>query len=245
MPISENDIDLIARYLQGDMPVDEQSAIEAKAAASEDFSKELSFQRRLIAHIQAEEKTRLKAEMLKDFRAKKKEASSKKWPRRWIQLAVAASIFLMATFYFVLDSRTSSNEVFLSHFQVYDGVVIVRGEDHSISEGLRAYNRGDFSKALDIFLALEAYEISDGQLYLLVSSCFLKLNEPEKALEWLTEVQATEEASIVYNQQWYLALTMLSLDRLEDSKILLQQITASPSIYAAEASTLLDNSIFK
>lgn len=244
MPVNENDIDLIARYLEGSLTDDEILVFESKVASSKDFDEELSFQKGMIAHIKAEERIKLKAEMLRDFRRVNSE-KKRNFFTKPVWYTIAASLLLISVFYFILNQKPSSGEIFSSYYQAYDGVVITRGDDNSITEGLLLYNDKKFSEALDIFLLVKDYEITEGQYYLLIANCYLELGQPEEALKFLNLVQEVQKTTLSQNRDWFVALTLIKLKRIPDAKTLLTRVIDSNGIYASKAKLLLAESIFE
>lgn len=246
MELGENDIELIERYLDNSLSTAEEEEFQARVSTSDDFAKEFNFQRKVLAQIQAEEKAELKAKMLSDFRRVTSEQQTQRWysgKAPWY--LAAASLLLISVFYFILGGDADHKEVFSSYYQAYDGVVVPRGDDQSITDGLQAYNDLNFSKALNIFLALESYDISEGQLQLLIGNCYLNLNQAGEGLRIFQGIEAAENANVLNNRDWYMALTLISLNQLADAKDLLSKIVNSNSIYAIQARALLEEAIFE
>ncbi len=157
----------------------------------------------------------------------------------------AAALLLICTFYFALDRKVSSKVIFEEYYQAYDGVMVPRGDDDLLKEGIEAYNAEAYSKALDLLQEESDSDLTRGQRQLLIANCYLALSQPEKALEWLEKLSGSEGSNIFYNQQWYLALTYLLLDEPVKAKIILEKIEASNSIYAPKAKQLLEEPVFK
>lgn len=248
MSVDDQDIALIHQYLSHELSDEEAIAFEKRLEESASLKAELAFQRKVLGHIQAEEKARLKVEMLEDFRQFKSESKSKKPAGRSIPLrlvlGMAATLLLISVFYFVVDKGNTSKDVFQEYYQAYDGAVIIRGEEDAFTEGLMAYNAGDYQKALGLLLKEDSATASLAQRYLLIANSYLSLDQPEKAIEWLDKIPATSSSNLIYNQQWYLAMAYLLLDKPDEAKNLLTDIAASTSIYASQAEELLEESLF-
>lgn len=245
MALAESDIDLISRQLDSSLSEEEERLFESRKNSSEEFVEELLFQRRVLGQIQAQEKSKRKAIMLQDFREIREETKKTRvFLKRPILYLVAAVFVLLATFHFVLEKPRSSGEVFSTYFQVYDGAVTTRGDDNSISTALTSYNAGNFSKALEILIDSKEFGIPQNQVNLLLISCYLALEQPNEAMKLLKVIQEPEQNSIAQNRDWYLALTLIKLDRISEAKEVLLSIKSSQHVYTLLAARLLEEDLF-
>ena len=230
--------DIVNEYLDPSTSAERKEAIwnEINASGDEDA--------RIL--IELKESIDLAPE-LDQFQARLSQLEPK--PARFTPLRIAASIafvFLTSvTVYLVSQGgKTSSKALFQSHFFPYDGYTITRGaEENLIAQGIEAYESDQFEAALESFQAV--YTEENAELNLLISSCYLKLNDASNAMIYLYRIKSTEGSIITYNRDWYLALTYLALGNTQQSKELLRQITSSGSPFQSNAEDLLQEKLFE
>ncbi len=156
---------------------------------------------------------------------------------------IAAAITLIAlasVFIYLFTQNTSTADLFSSYYQPYDGVVVLRGETSTLEKGMKAYNAGDFQAALSFLLNADVDEITPGQQKLLISSCYLSLNDPEKSLSYLESGFENELSLIQNNRLWLMALSYLKKGDIEPCKELLDELLEIQSPFANQASELLE-----
>lgn len=157
-----------------------------------------------------------------------------------LKIAASISFIIFASIViFKLLESNSTDQLFTRYYTPYDGVVTARGEASNLANGMTSYNEGSYQKALDFFLNLREKEITDGQLSLLISSCYLGLDEPDKSILQLSEEFDDESKLIESNRKWYLALSYLQKNDIDASKELLQNLIDTRSPYEKDASELL------
>lgn len=73
--------------------------------------------------------------------------TSGKQPKNYLKIAASVTLLAVSTFlifrFFFYDTP-SNEQVFLSFFEPYDGVVITRGSEASITKGMDHYNSGEY-----------------------------------------------------------------------------------------------------
>ena len=246
MALSEQDLDLIESYLEGGLSPEEKSLVESKMADSPEFAQEVDFQRKVLAQIQAERKSRMKAEMLTDFRQMKavqaEEPVKRGVPWYW---AAAAAIVLVGAFYFVVNNQPGPEALFDDYYQAYDGVVIARGEETALVNGINAYKNEDYEQALEVLLNVEHTDLPEGQRQLLIGNCYMNLDQPNKALASFGRIDDQVAVNILYNRDWYIALALLKSGDVANARQSLEQIATSSNIYASQAQALLEESVFR
>jgi len=162
-------------------------------------------------------------------------------------LKVAASVvFISMISFFVfklLNNTESIDQVFLSYYRPYDGMVITRGGDALLTTGLSAYNSEDYEEALGKFMEIEKSDTT-GKISLLIASCYLSINEIDSSLHWLNKGIGGESQLLTDNRNWYKALAKLKTKELKESRGLLESLVQSRSPFSQKASSLLEESIF-
>ncbi len=162
--------------------------------------------------------------------------------------SVAASVTLIAicciTIFLFLNDSASPNAVFEEYYRPYDGYVITRAlTKDAHSEGITAYETGDYATALKHFLNAKSDSLRISERNLLISSCYLSLDEPASALRYLSKIRS-QQIMIQYNKDWYLALAYLNSGRVTESGKLFMDIGQSNSPFALKAKEILKKHIF-
>lgn len=178
--------------------------------------------------------------------ANEEDKSSKQIFLPFLKVAASLAIFaVMTTLIWKYTTSSNNEEVFNEYFLAYDGYKLSRDAESSMfNEGLILYDKGSYEKALEIF-------ISSGQIYdeprisLLISSCYLMLDEPSKSQKILDNNQEYSDSLLEGNRRWYLALTYLKLDQLHDSRKILEEIVEDNGPFKSQAEALLKESIYR
>ncbi|MEP0987220.1 hypothetical protein [Ekhidna sp.] len=243
--ISEENIMLIRKYLDGDLSSDEKELFNEKRS-SKDFNDELKFQEELIKHLSAQISSERKAIMLEDFRRvrKNQKKSTKSSKQIYYYIAAAVSLLIISFSTIQLLKTKSNEQIFESYFIPYDGVTIKRGQEDQLSQGMKAYSNGDYNEAL-IFFQDNAIGTTEPENFLLIGNCHLALNEAEKSLIWFNKISRTENKIAYSAALWYKSLAYIKLEEVEKSRHLLEELVQSNSIYEPKASQLLKESIFE
>jgi len=247
--MNEQEQSLIEGYIGGSLSEEELTIANRLMESSTEFAEEVSFQKMMLAHLEANIKNAQKRRLLEGLKEIKGETQEAKVIRfnpkiAWYSIAASILIVLGVFSYFNFGSPTSE-EIYLSYYQPYDGVVNTRGDSKPIAEVISIYNVGEYQLALDNFLQVEELEgISSGQYSLLVANCYLNLDKPDNGIEWLNKISNNENSLIRANKDWYIALCFLKKGNIEMSKSQLQNIIDNNSVYSRKAKQLLKESIF-
>lgn len=247
MPLNEEQTALIQKKLEGTLTDLEEEKVSDLILGSKEFEKELTFQRRTMAHLEAIEKSELKAKMLQDFK-QAYDHRPKKGARQTRLIWYAAACFVLITSVVLLNPwQSSPNYITLvnNYYQPYDGLGITRSAEESFDLGLKAYENGDYKTALGIFMRGPNKNVGESQLYLLISSCHMGLNQPDESIIWLNKIQDSEAQLIIANKKWYLALAYLKQNKILESKKLLQHIVTNKLAFYKQADALLQEDLFK
>ncbi|MEQ9405060.1 MAG: hypothetical protein RIM99_15830 [Cyclobacteriaceae bacterium] len=243
--LSDQDFDLIQKFLDFSLTKEEEELFHSKQKSSEDFAHQVSFQREVLVLFVTIEKAKQKEKMLVDYKKFSSVPNSSKFIPVWFGYAAAASLIFALTYFFILRFETKSNEeLFLSYFEPYDGVVITRGEESSFGQGLRAYSDQNYEEALRAFSETDVDSTNYSLLNLLRGNCYLELGNIELGLEFLLLIPEDENNLLTSAAEWYSALAYLKKDEIEKSKILLGSLIDSQSVYSTKAAELLSESVF-
>lgn len=246
--MTEEDLLLIEKYLDDSLTEEQSVLFESKRRSSEEFSSEVKFQKKLLAHTEAHIRSELKKQMLADYRSIDQPGRVKLiQPINWkFYLSAAAIIILIGVFSIFRFSDSEHSAVFEAYYQPYDGLVVTRTNDELNSNaGLLDYQRGNYPAALDYLLATsEIKDVSPGQRNLLIANCYLMLNQPAESLQFLESTAPDEKPIVIANVNWYRAMSYLKMDQLEEAEKILKVLASGNSAYANKASAILKEELF-
>ena len=238
MSLEANDIELIEGHLDGTLTQAEAQEFESKLASSEAFREYLTFQRNLLGHLEAEQKSTLKGE-LGDMLQSSKKSSGTSFKVIWL----AASILLtggFAALWVGLQGPSHSQQLFDQYFDPYPVLSVVRGDAPNGLSPLRVYAEGNYQQFVEIMKSSRMSDIREksNELLLAYGNALLALSEPEAALEPLQQILKGEK--YYPDAQWYQSLTYLKLGEPEKAQKLLMQLITTNSFYQSSARKLLE-----
>jgi len=251
------DIELIEKFLNGKMSIEENVVFEEKRAKNEEFKSLLTDMDMLIEGIkQSAVKTSKeeKLERLKFFADvmemeaiatdEENNVEKKVVPlyRRPSMLAAAASVALLITvgIYWMQNRAPQNERLYVAYFQPFDspGSGLTRGnsEENMKTKAYDAYDNGRYADAIPYFK--DILKTNDDPI------SHLCLGNAQLGAGQFAEAEATftnmleEHTDLVTQAKWYLALTYLKQAKMERAKATLWEISKS-STYGEKANKLL------
>ncbi len=242
MPLSEDDITLIGKKIDGTLTEAEATLFNARLS-DELFRDEWNLQQgtaEALRDIFLREK--LKQRLVEN----RNSASGKHSGRRRIRIYwTAAAVSIIAVFLFVLQLRTpTSEELFDEYYKPFSLSSSLRGEDTGLRPAYVLYEEGDYRGVLAQLLpALTDNPENEkfGMTAFVVGQCFLRVGEFDKSLSYLNAVAAGPDKVLGDHARWYMALACLKLGRTDQCRTILQELIESRSPYGARARELLNN----
>lgn len=159
----------------------------------------------------------------------------------WVLKVAASIVFIMASVFIGIElnkTNASSDDLFNTYFLPYDGVIVSRDNSEGF-DGIRLYNAKEYEEAIDIFK--DEFETSNNpEIALLISSCYLSIDDPAQALSWLGQVDAVNQ-KLIDNKDWYMALTLMKMDQTTKAVALLREIIETNSPFKEKANELLSD----
>ncbi|MGB3467286.1 MAG: hypothetical protein WBA74_18530 [Cyclobacteriaceae bacterium] len=245
--MTDKELLIIEKYLDEELDQDEKLEFNTLMSGSEEFANEVKLQKSMIAYTSANLRAERKARMLADFRAL--QAEEAKVIPLWSKLRyfVAASIVLVIGFFiFTNYSQDPADDLYASYYRPYDGVVITRSDGDQSVDGLAAYYSQAYERALEKFInSEETSVITEEQRLLLIANCYLNLDQPDKSIQALKSISAGNNELIKDSRDWYLAMSYLKSEDIEQARSTLIALKDRQSVYSAKAGTLLEEDVFK
>lgn len=235
--------ELVVRYLEDEMSVEERKSFDTEVGTNDILKKEFENQKTMNAlldnsdlHSFYETITNIEEEIETEERKRKR--------RTFIWYASAASIIFILSFTFMLPimRKPSGSILYAENYEMASSII----SDRSVSEkllpmekGLLAYDNKNFSLSTEIlgdYLQTEPDNMT-AQFFLALS--YMELEQTEKAIVKLKEL--IEQESMVYTDQseWYLSLCYLKTDNIKDAKLMLEMIAGKNHYQKEKAKTIL------
>lgn len=236
--MTEEELKLLDGYLENSLSEAERLAVEERLRTEADLQAKLQELRTLRdGLVQYGRKQTL--EKLRELEATQPEIEKSVWQNRWLQMAAAVSVLAVASFLLWPAKNTSIYSA--SYFEPYPNVVMpsVRGvasQDSTIKhQAYRAYDLGDYKKAVALF---EALEKPDEGVLLYLGNSYLAMGDAKHAMNAFQQLTVNYD---VFDEQaeWYIAVCYLKLENRPEAIRMLGQIASKTGTYQERAETIL------
>ena len=237
-------IDLIIKYLAGELSPEESSAFEKELEWDAGLKKE--YEKQSAAFILIRDQLQNRDE--KQFRTRLEEAMKEKLPvtepplkriRPWwyIPLAVAASLAII----FILRSPPEPQKIFARyHDPAGDAVVLAylqdtRGESEP---GIRQYRQGNYERSMEMLSLRLSQEEENMELMLFYLLSAMELDRQDELLEKI--LFASSDSMDLVNQalRWYGGLALLKSGNPEAARETIHPLSQGQGPYRSDARKL-------
>lgn len=236
----------IEKFLEGNLGGEELQQFEHKLKTDPEFSARVEDYRLAVKSVETYGGQKLKAR-LKQIHQEEIKSSITFNHRELIRLAaifIGLLIVSVPLLYNYLHKSPDYHALYEEHFNPYPDILSQRGTDQEsqlLSEALSYYKNADYENAAELFEVLQNQDTGHQNLMKLYAGIsYLGSNEPEKAETTFRKILAEDDSSFAGQARWYLALSLLGRDRVEDAKLVLEQIADEKSYNHVKARKLLD-----
>ncbi|GCC52771.1 hypothetical protein SanaruYs_30100 [Chryseotalea sanaruensis] len=238
----QENLDIVERYLEGNLSEQERTAFEERLLHDEMLRLQVDDMKVIRAGIMLASRNAT-LQSLKQLENTLPSIETKVisfWSNTWLQAAAVLLIGIVA--YVLWPVNSIEQKLFATHFEVYPNVIspTVRGGEANDStlraKAFRAYDQKKYEEAIELFLNIS--EKDEGILFYL-GNCYLANGQVEKALPVFEKV--LNEYDIFDEQaEWYLAVCFLKMEERERATQALKKVVARNSAYKEKAQTILD-----
>jgi tetratricopeptide (TPR) repeat protein len=234
---------LINSYFENSLSKDQLKEFEQLMKTDSEFASEVDFQKELQHSFKKNERQEIK-QMLGDLNIVENDTETKVFSiRPWLAAASIALLVGVGTWMlFFTNTDINTNQLYASNFAPYDNVVhpIERGNAmiNIKDKAFTAYEDGDYSMALILFKQLQI-EQTDPYITFYEAIVLMQLNNHQDAIP-LLKAYIENDGLLKDRATWYLALSHLKMDEIENSKTQLKKLVDLDGFKMKAASGLLE-----
>lgn len=234
----------IEDYLGHQLKGQELDAFKEQLATDPGFKAEVNQQSNLQKGIEAygERALKHKLEAIHKDAFPQKSGASFSLPR-WIAVAASLLIVALMTWWWMM-APPGETDLFEAYYAPYPIPFASRNNetDRIILQAGTYYKADAFEKAQPLFEQIQKTNPANANVALAVGICYLETQNIPLAQSAFLQIINSPEQDIYHNlAQWYLALTFLKENRMEEAKKWLQPLVDNPSADKhSEAQSLLN-----
>lgn len=266
MTDEEMDIELIEKYHKGLLDEVSLEAFLEREKRDKDFADKVKLYRYIISGIEYYGKQLEVAESISGWENEIKGHDKKKhfevlktsspagrersffMPSQGVYWMAAAVITLLivSSVFLLWPSSPDNMALYKMYYQPYPNVFdpTVRGDADTdtvstIKDAFRAYNEGDYNKAIEYFNEALSHDDKlekDNALFYLGNS-YLAIDSAMAAQRVLEQID--EQSHVSDQAKWYLGLAYLKSNDLEGARIVLEELTNHSNSYRDKASKII------
>lgn len=226
---------LIISYFENNLTDKEKLFFDQLMKTDKSFADAVRFEEKTKIALTIEARDELKSR-LQSYEAQRKQKSRL---QKWLYVA-ASIVILLGISMFVFNQQSSPSQLSAAYFKPYPNTVapIVRGDENNLDnqKAFVAYESGNYDEALGMFEKLTKNTQEDYAFFYQAMS-LMGSEKYDAAQEVLTSRTWSEEYRDKAN--WYLALNLLHLNQVNDSRSILEEIVRSQSYNHKLAAELL------
>src|SRR5690606_26496788 len=208
--------ELIDSYLLGRLDTDDLAEFKERMSIYPDFRVAIE---KLKAVMRGTEEQGLK-NSLEDFHSEIVIEPEKKWlTPGWLALAASVLILIGVSTWAILISGSSSDKVFAENFKPDPGLPTTMGtaSDYEFYYGMVSYKRKEYGDAILRWEPLYAANPENDTVVYFLGVANLANSNPRQATKYLEMAQTKTESVFYEDIQYYLALSLLKENRIEEA----------------------------
>ena len=238
MATSEHDIELIDGFLRGELDAGQVEQFERRRSDPE-FESLYKRMQDVFEHVYVAGRDDLREEMDSWDRTSR----TARTVRMRTLVGVAASILIIVVAFFLVQPRTSPDQLAMDYLSPYPNVVapIQKSGDDSepdrYQQAFQLYEMGYYNKAQDIFQTLDQ---SDESVQFYSAVTHVLAEQYDLGIAGLEKIASNPEHRYHDASQWYGALAYLMEGKKQDGVLMLNNLATGKSPYATQAQQVLD-----
>jgi len=244
--LSHSDMEILEQALNDQLSDEAIAALQKRLSENPDFKAEAEQFLQTYTALRAVRREHWRAHLQQKTEKTPARRRPPFIPRRWMLVAAAVLALAAAAIWFWPPSSPPQSAAMLAAREALDAP-IWRGATMSEAapDVLRqqagmVYNAGQYKEAAAFLRTyFEQNPGPDADLELMLGVALLHSEQPAEALEVLVR-RAANPAADVYETDWYRALALLMLERVEEARALLNRLSDAPNPYQNDAKKLAE-----
>jgi len=238
---------LLNGYFEGSLSEVQLGKFNRLLKTDEDFAAAFEFERELQIGLKKQERKEIKelfSSLDQQNEEKEKHQSKVISMRPWLAAASIALVVGLGSWVFFFNSpNINSDQLYLSNYAPYENVVhpIERGNqiEGLLNSAFMAYEDGKYEFALQLFKELNTKQ-NDAYIEFYEAIILMQLNRHDEAIP-LFKNYIGNNGELKDRAHWYLSLSYLKLNQVENSKSELEKLIQLNSFKTETAKKLLDD----
>ena len=226
IPITEEEIQEIDRYLSGELSAAEKQAFERRLETDNEWAAKCNEIRLLSVGVQ---ETALRNQ-LDSFH---ENATSRQKPATVRSLglvkklaAAAVFIVLLSTIgWYFLYSRSSEEKLFAAYYQPDPGLATVMSvtDNYEFERAMVDYKTGAYTQALERWNKLYENNNTSDTLQYFIASAQLANKDPKAAIQLFDKIISGNNSVFINEAYWYKGLALLQLGKRQEAAIAIEK----------------------
>lgn len=242
---SESNISVIEKYFEGTLGETEKKAFEKRIFEDQAFADEVKNYGLARKSIEEFGKQELK-QKLGLIHEQEIVGRNKKLRTQLLRIAAVFVGLLLVSSPFLYDyflAAPDYERLYKENFALYPDILSQRSSETGnllLDEAMSYYKSKDFENATALFKEIEKQNISGDAVSLYTGISLLGAERFSEAESIFLNILTEPENPFHEQARWYLALTYLHKDKIEEAETVLKKISASKSYNFSKAGKLLE-----
>ncbi|UZS00207.1 tetratricopeptide repeat protein [Chondrinema litorale] len=241
----ERNIYLIERKYDNSLTPNEQSEFENKLKSDKNFQSLFKNENLMVGGIIYKKRLEL-LDKIKHIEANYQKESQnnnifnlKPGNKKFWSVAAVITIIISVTSLLLDFSKSNNSDLFDTYYYTYENIYRVRSNNEysKIDQAFEAYDKGNFLDASNLFEEILGTDV-DYAIIFYIANTQLEMGVYEKAITNYSKVIAND-ARWGIPAEWYLALTYLKINNIEEAISTFESIKKSNNSYSSKASEII------
>lgn len=237
---------LVEKYRSGDLDGDDLIAFEKELKINSELQKVYKLHEEIDQALKDKEANALR-DTLEDAYVHLREREKKKRIHMISYISVAASIIILiglGLIFLLQSNRIMSNdeiyELYYSHYEIpSDYRSDVEDTESVLKNAISNYNHKNFETSFELFKSVIYTDSSKNAAYFLAGLSLMELSKYQDALSYFSHVISQNDIHFGQQSEWFLALSYIGLNDIQNAEPLLEKITANDQYNNDKAGKIL------
>lgn len=233
----EDDIELIDRYMEDLLSIEEKEAFEDRLKADENFKETVKHYMIGVEAVIQETDKDIKSD-LRGFLDNTQTKST-----QWGLYKYAAVVTLVICGFLVFKLLERGNDPLTDepehYMEPFPGAWLKRSVT-PINEAIVKYNDKEYIEALPRLLTAAKSELSPSTFHLMVGNCYLFTEQYDTALEWFGKMSDAKNTLDIEHGQWFSAIAKYKSGQVDAARLDIKDLAKNSQYYKEYAAQFLE-----